>query len=82
MGSEIPSASTCRLVAEIRAPGKVACVQFLRDGELLHEQSPNEDVCRMELVDKRDADGPATFYHCRVRQADGHLAVCSPVWVG
>jgi mycothiol synthase len=26
-------------------------------------------------------DAPA-FFHCRVTQEDGHLAVCSPIWIG
>ncbi len=26
--------------------------------------------------------GGPDFYHCRVTQTDGHLAVCSPVWLG
>ena len=81
MGSEIPLARERRLLAEVWAPARIARVQFMRDGEVLHEETPNTDVCRLEYVDSPASGAPA-FYHCRVTQADGHLAVCSPVWVG
>ena len=81
MGSEIPLADRRRLLAEVWAPQKVALVQFMRNGEVLHQQAPGREVCRVEFVDEC-AGGQPAFYHCRVRQEDGHLAVCSPVWVG
>jgi len=81
MGSELPASSRCELLAEIWAPDRVAKVQLLRNTEVIHETSPDEEVCRVEFEDTRPADDPV-FYHCRVTQADGHLAVCSPVWVG
>jgi hypothetical protein len=52
---------------------------------LLHETHPNAEVCTVEFdhdTASGNADTPAEFYHCRVVQEDGELAVCSPVWVG
>ena len=34
-----------------------------------------------EIEWSEDLDAPA-FYHCRITQVDGHLAVATPVWVG
>ncbi len=79
MGSEIPAADSRRLVAEVWAPNVVTQIQLLRNGEVLREEAPNTDICRVEF---EDIHAKPAFYHCRVRQADGHLAVCSPVWVG
>ena len=82
MGSEIPGCDTRRLTAEVWAQANVARVQLMRDGEVLHEETPGKDVCRVEFEDSRAGIEGASFYHCRVTQEDGHLAVCSPVWVG
>jgi len=79
MGSELPAAHRCVLVAEVWAPAEVAEIQFLKNGEIVHTEEGGRLHVRGEWEDK--APGQA-FYHCRVVQSDGHLAVCSPVWVG
>jgi len=81
MGSETPWARTRHLAAEVWAPANVARVELMRNAEVLHVQTPGAEVCRVEFEDKASGREPA-FYHCRVTQEDGHLAVCSPVWVG
>ena len=78
MGAEILPAPAYALNAEVLAPAPVAKVQFLRDGEVLHEASPGAEACRIAFTDT--AVGPRC-YHCRVTQRDGHLAVSSPVWL-
>lgn len=79
MGSEIPESESANILIEAWTPGRLRCVELLRNAELLHTFRPDGDSCRLEYEDS--PDGPA-FYHCRVSQEDGHLAVCSPVWVG
>jgi len=81
MGAEIPPASEAEIVVEAHAPRDLAKVEILRNGEVLHTTSPGKPECRVELLDRPDASA-TTFYHCRITQDDGHLAVCSPVWVG
>lgn len=79
MGSEIPSAERADIRIEAWAPGDIEKVEVLKNTRLLRTFGPFGDHCRVEMED--ETDGPA-FYHCRVRQTDGELAVCSPVWVG
>ncbi len=55
------------------------CVELIKNARLLQSFTPDTDICHQELED--ETGGPA-FYHCRVTQSDGHLAVCSPVWLG
>ena len=82
MGSEIRAAKQRRLLAEVWAPARVVSVELMRDGEPLHVASPKKEVCQVEFEDKARARKGSAFYHCRVTLEDGHLAVCSPVWVG
>jgi len=51
MGSEIPACDTRRLLAEVWAPRRVASIQLMREGRVLHELSPGEEICRAEFVD-------------------------------
>lgn len=81
MGAELPPADRAHLVAEVHAPGVIAEVELLRNGEVLHTVEPGAKDCFVEHSDRPDPTSP-TFYHCRVTQTDGELAVCSPVWVG
>ena len=79
MGSEVPAADAAEICIEAWAPQSIVKVEVLKNGELLREFGPFGDCCRVEVD---DATGGPAFYHCRVTQADGDLAVCSPVWVG
>ena len=79
MGSEIPMADRADIRIDAWAPGKIAKVELMKDTVLLREFGPFGDECHIEFDDA--VDHPA-FYHCRVTQADGELAVGSPVWIG
>lgn len=81
MGAEVPMSPEALLRASVWAPANVSSVQFLRNTEVCYDTQPGKEVCEVEFLDKHDTDAPA-FYHCRVTLEDGHLAVCSPVWVG
>ena len=79
MGSEIPLGDRADIRIDVWAPGDIAKVELMKDTRVLHTFTPGGDECHLEYEDV--VDSPA-FYHCRVTQTDGHLAVCSPVWVG
>ncbi len=79
MGSELPAADRAEILVEAWTPGKIAKVQVLKNAELMREFEGGGNSARLELEDA--TEGPA-FYHCRVTQEDGELAVCSPVWIG
>lgn len=79
MGSELAAAETATVRIEAWAPAKIARVELVKNATLRHTFAPNREVCHLEF---EDATGGPAFYHCRVIQADGHLAVSSPVWIG
>jgi hypothetical protein len=79
MGSELPASDTARIRIEAWAPLPITKVEIVKNTELLKEFGPFGDECRIEY---EDTTGGSAFYHCRVTQIDGELAVCSPVWIG
>lgn len=79
MGSELPSNERAQIRIDVIAPETIASVELLKNGVLLRRFSPALDEFHLQYEDRT---GGAAFYHCRVTQVDGHLAVCSPVWIG
>jgi hypothetical protein len=79
MGSELAAADQARVRIDAWAPGEIRTVEVLKNGQVLATASPGRDECHWDVEDA--TRGPA-FYHCRVTQKDGHLAVASPVWIG
>jgi hypothetical protein len=51
----------------------------MKNATAFHTVTPAEMTAECTVEDRLET--PA-FYHCRVTLADGHLAVCSPVWLG
>jgi hypothetical protein len=79
MGSELPLSEAREIRIDLWATDKVVRVELLKNGRPFKVWKPRRLDCRIAFTDQEAA--PA-FYHARVTQADGHLAVCSPVWVG
>lgn len=79
MGSEIPASDHAEIHIEVTTPGTIARIELLKNTKVIHTFSPQGNRAILNHTD--ETDGPA-FYHCRVVQTDGELAVCSPVWVG
>jgi hypothetical protein len=79
MGSEIELAHERTVKASAWAEAEIKKVEFMKNAEVAHAAKPGSDSVEVEWSET--ADDPA-FYHVRVTQADGHLAVSSPVWVG
>jgi hypothetical protein len=79
MGSEIPLSDQALIRIDVWAPRDIRKVEITRNTYVLKELGPFDDECHATYEDH--PEGPA-FYHCRVTQADGQLAVCSPVWLG
>jgi len=80
MGSELGLCE--KRIIEVSSFGtdKIREIQILKNAELLHRvTSINGDTAKAVFSDK--CSEPA-FYHCRIVQKDGHLAVSTPVWVG
>jgi mycothiol synthase len=85
MRSAISAADYADIQIDAWTPGKVQQVELLKNARLLRRYTPGQglsgerDECHLQANDR--TGGPA-FYHCRITQTDGQLAVCSPVWVG
>ena len=83
MGSELPRSDECDIEVSVWAPKRIQKIEIIKNGCPLHTEVPLKDECHLSYLDRPEAEsGRTMFYHCRVTQQDGHLAVCSPVWVG
>jgi hypothetical protein len=79
MGSSLPEAEIASIQVRAWATAGIRTVEILKNTRLLRSCGPFGDTCEVDIRDR--TEGPA-FYHCRLTQSDGHLAVCSPVWIG
>jgi mycothiol synthase len=85
MGSEISASDIADIRIDAWAPGKIAQIELLKNARLLRRYTPGHglfaerDECHFQAQDRTSG---SAFYHCRITQTDGQLAVCSPVWVG
>jgi len=79
MGADAPEADEARIRIDVWAAGEIRKVELLKNAAVLRKWLPEGDEFHVEEEDKTEGQA---FYHCRVTQTDGHLAVCSPVWVG
>ena len=82
MGAEIPFASKRKLSVKSWAPSPIKEVQFMKNAEFLRAVPVSGLEGEAELDDTAQPGQTSDFYHCRVVLENGHLAVCSPVWVG
>jgi hypothetical protein len=79
MGSELPPAENAEIKIDVWSPGQIKSVQLLKNGYCIEElPGPGREM----HIERKDTAEGCAFYHCRVVQQDGHLAVCSPVWIG
>lgn len=79
MGSEIPASRDADIRIDVWAPRKIRKVELIKNTHLLRKYGPFSNECHLQIEDKTQG---SAFYHCRVVQEDGHLAVCSPIWIG
>ncbi len=56
-------------------------VEVIRDGEIAHTSSPNQETAAEEWEDWSDQGRKASYYYLKAVQADGNVAWASPVWV-
>ena len=79
MGSELPGGDQADIRIDAWTPGRLAKVELMKNAEVLRVFHPDGDECHLQV---EDAPGGPAFYHVRITQTDGELAVCSPVWIG
>ena len=82
MGSEIPAAKEVQISVDAWGQTTLSKVEILKNGDVWETAQLDEDECHLVFEDRGPGEAGSAFYHCRVTQADGHLAVCSPVWLG
>jgi hypothetical protein len=87
MGAEIELEhrhSKRRIRIRARGTDAISTVEIIRSGTTVHTYSPTarraNDNVSMEWEDSSPALNGA-FYYARLRQANGEMAWCSPVWV-
>ncbi len=79
MGSEINAADKADIHIQTWSPSPIARIEVIKKTVCLKTYDIGGDTADIAVSDV--TGGPA-FYHCRVTLANGHLAVCSPVWIG
>ena len=79
MGAEGEAdAPECR--ASVHALEPIEQIEIVRDGHVVHAESPNALDATVAWQDAEAAPG-AHYYYLRVVQSDGEMAWSSPVWV-
>jgi hypothetical protein len=79
MGAEILFTENIDICIEVQGTDIIDKIEIMKNTKLFKTIKVNNQSCEVSITDK--IIEPA-FYHCRVTQQDGHLAVSSPVWVG
>jgi len=79
MGSELPFSEHVEIALDVFGTEKISQIEIMKNAEVYQIFEPQEICCRIKYADK--IRKPA-FYHCRITQKDGHLAVSTPVWIG
>jgi len=79
LGSEIAFSDRVVLDIAVWAQTAISRIEVMKGGSVMTVLEPGGLSAEHQLEDSLDAP---SFYHCRVTLSDGHLAVCSPVWVG
>lgn len=79
MGSQLPYSDTAEISIRVWAPGEISKVEIMKNTRVLKIFGPFSDSCEIDFHDHVEEP---SFYHCRVTQSNGELAVCSPVWIG
>lgn len=83
MGESISSANAPTVRAEVRGTAYIKQVEIVKDGVVVHVAKPDADPSALQLTwqDSTPVQNGESAYWLNVIQADGHLAVTSPVWV-
>ncbi len=81
IGSELDSTQERNLEIEVHATAPIQSLDIIKNNEVLYSlEHPGLDVVGLTL-----SDGPSStvdYYYVRVIQEDGHIAWCSPIWIG
>lgn len=79
MGSELPFSKNVAVKIDVWAETAIERIELMKQARVHKTYNPGGEEAHLEF--EEEIRSPA-FYHCRVVQEDGHLAVCSPVWIG
>lgn len=80
MGESCFSNERTRIRGEVHGTERLAKIEVIRDGRIIHSIEPNSEDCTFECEDSLWVLGTC-FYYLRVLQVDQHMAWSSPVWV-
>jgi hypothetical protein len=80
MGEDFVAQRRQPIRVKFRGTGIVGSVQLVRDGNYIHQFSPNRQEADLEFYDVSAGPGEH-WYYVRLEQQDGELAWSSPIWV-
>jgi hypothetical protein len=81
MGSEVQARRAPEITVRAAGTATIARVEFCRDGQVVHRERPAARVVASAWRDPAFRPDRPSFYHVRVVQVNGELAVSSPLWI-
>jgi len=84
MGSAVETADPPAIRVDVAVPpeeGRLAWLQIVRNGTVVHRYGGEGQRSRYTFVDEHAQPGATSSYYLRVTLADGNMAWSSPIWV-
>ena len=67
--------------AQLHGTAPIEVVEIISDGKCVWQNKPNSWDLELDGVELPALEGDSAYYYLRLRQADGHRAWLSPVWL-
>ena len=67
--------------AQLHGTAPIEVVEIISNGQCVWQSKPNSWDVELDGVELPAPDGDSAYYYLRLRQADGHRAWLSPVWL-
>lgn len=77
----VPAGEPIHFSARLYGTAPIAVVEIIADGCTIWQAQPNRWDVELDAVPLPTPIGPWGYYYLRLRQADGHRAWLSPVWL-
>jgi len=81
MGSEFRSHTPPEITVEASGTTRIAQVEILKNGKLVHTEKPNQINVKLKWKDPWFQSYRPASYYVRVIQDNNELAISSPIWI-
>jgi len=80
IGAELSASGTREVYLDVRAPGSIAKVQIIKNGNILLREFCDTTQETFKLIDDK-AERDIDFYYARIQLHDREMAWITPIWV-